>query len=188
LLAPNARERIKTMQELGRIAKASRRLGLVFRLGMWLTPALVAAFWLLVGQNSVLQRQLPVALDPGLPWPAQVWGFAVSMLPGAVAMYVLSQLSGLFRLYEQGQFFTQDNVAIFQRLGRAIIIWAASDFLRVTGLGLVLTLHRAAGQRLLVLSLSSDQVLLALIGLVVLTISWVMDEARKIEEDRALII
>ncbi|MFH1035388.1 MAG: DUF2975 domain-containing protein [Pseudomonadota bacterium] len=176
------------MDALRRIARSSRRLGLVFRLGMWLTPVLVATFWLWVGHNSVLQRQLPVPLDPDLPDWAKVWGFGVSMLPGAVVMYILALLGRLFRLYEQGQFFTSANVAIFQRLGWCILIWAASDFLRVAGLGIVLTLHRPAGQRLLVLSLGSDQILMALIGLVVLTIAWVMDEARKIEEDRALII
>jgi hypothetical protein len=79
-------------------------------------------------------------------------------------------------------------VAVFQRLGWSILAWAAADFLQTMGLGIVLTLHRAAGQRLLVVSLSSDQVLVALIGLVVVTISWVMDEARKIEEEQALIV
>jgi hypothetical protein len=176
------------MEGQRRIERASRRLGLVFRWGMLLTPALVAVFWLYVGQNSVLQRQLPVEMDPDLPELAKVWGFGVSMLPGAVVMYILAQLSRLFGLYEQGQFFTRANVAIFQRLGWSILAWAGCDFLRIVGLGIVLTLHRPAGQRLLVVNFSSDQVLMALIGMVVLTISWVMDEARKIEEERALII
>lgn len=176
------------MEALERIQRASRRLRRVFIWGVWLTPAAVALFWLSVGGNAAMQRQLPVALDSGLPPAAKLGGFLVSMLPGAVLMYILAQLSRLFGLYEQGSVFSRANVAIFQRLGWAILAWAASDFLQSAGLSIVLTLHHAPGQRLLVLSLSSGQVLAALMGLVVLTISWVMDEARKLAEDQALII
>ncbi len=176
------------MEGLERIQQASRRLGRVFRWGIVLTPVMVAIFWLYVGDNSVLGRQLPVELDPDLPDRAKLWGFAVSMLPGLVVMYILAQLSRLFRLYEQGIFFSRANVAIFQRLGWSILAWACADFLQTVGLGLVLTLHRAAGQRLLVISLSSDQALMALMGLVVVTVSRVMDQARKLEEEQALIV
>ncbi len=176
------------MEEMERIRKASRRLGMVFKLAVPLTPCIVALFWLLVEHNRLMQQQLPVVLDPNLPGMAKVWGFVVSMVPGAVLMYILVQLSRLFRHYEQGHFFTRANVAIFHRLGWSVLAWAAGDFLHITGLGIVLTLHRPAGQRLLVVNITSDQVLVVLIGLVVLTISWVMDEARKIEEEQALII
>lgn len=176
------------MEGMDRIKTASRRLGLVFRWVMLLTPAAVAVFWYFVDENSVMQRQLSVSLNPDLPALAKVWGVAVSKVPGAVLMYILAQLSRLFRLYEQGRFFTRANAALFRRLGWSILAWAGAAFLQTAGLGVVLTLHRPAGQRLLVLSLSSDEVLVALIGLVVLTISLVMDEARKIEEEQALII
>ena len=69
------------MDGMDRIKRASRRLGMAFRGAMLLTPALVAVFWLYVGQNTVLQRQLPVILDPDLPGLAKVWGFGVSMVP-----------------------------------------------------------------------------------------------------------
>jgi hypothetical protein len=147
-----------------------------------------AAFWVLVVDNEVLQRQLPVPLDPDLPRLARLGGFAISMIPGAVLMYILAQLARLFRLYEQGLYFTRANVAVFQRLGWSILAWNGATFLQTSGLGIVLTLHRPTGQRLLVLSLKSEEVMVALVGLVVLTISWVMDEARKIEEEQALII
>ncbi|MBI5523667.1 MAG: DUF2975 domain-containing protein [Desulfarculus sp.] len=176
------------MEGMEKIKRASRRLGLVFRWAIPLTPGLVALFWYLVGQNNLIERQLPVSLDPGLPPLAKVGGFAVSMLPGAVLMYILYQLGKLFRLYEQGSFFTRANVAIFHRLGWSTVAWVAGDFLHTVGLGIVLTLHRPAGQRLLVVNFTSEQALGVLAGLVLLTISWVMDEARKIEEEQALII
>lgn len=176
------------MEGLEQIQRASRRLDMLFRAGVWLTPALVAAFWYWVEQNPVLERQLPVGLDSGLPTLAKFWGFAASMLPGLVLMYIMTQLSHLFRLYHKGLFFTRANVAIFRRLGWCLLAWASADFLHFAGLGIVLTMHRPQGQRLLVLSLGSAQVLAALMGMVVVTVSRVMDEARKIEEEQALIV
>ncbi|MBI4797964.1 MAG: DUF2975 domain-containing protein, partial [Desulfarculus sp.] len=132
------------MEGMEKIKRASRRLGLVFRWAMLLTPAFVALFWLLVGENSLIERQLPVSPDQDLPRLAKVWGFAVSMVPGSVLMYILYQLGKLFRLYEQGSFFTRANVAIFHRLGWSTLAWVAGDFLHTVGLGIVLTLHRPA--------------------------------------------
>ena len=53
---------------------------------------------------------------------------------------------------------------------------------------IVLTLNRGPGQRLLVIGLDGGDLSGIFVGIVILIIAWVMDEARKIQEDQALII
>jgi len=59
---------------------------------------------------------------------------------------------------------------------------------RTSLLSVILTMGKPPGQRLLVVGLDSGDFTGVFVGVVVLIISWVMDEGRKIEEDQALII
>ena len=176
------------MEGMERIKRASRRLVWTFNFVLILTPIAVVLFWTQVGQQPSLARYLPVTLDENLPTWSRMLGLAVSLVPTSILMYATMQLSKLFRLYERGDIFARDNVRQYRSLGWSLIALGIAKFLNHTALSIVLTIHRPAGQRMLSIGINSDDVFLALIGMVVLTISWVMDEARKIEEEQSLII
>jgi Protein of unknown function (DUF2975) len=79
-------------------------------------------------------------------------------------------------------------VNCYRSLGRILMAWVACDVVNHTLLGIVLTLDRGPGQRLLVLGLDGGDFTGIFVGLAILIIAWVMDEARQIQEDQALII
>lgn len=177
------------MEALERVQRNSRRLRLVFAVLLALSPILTALFWALVGSgNQVLSRDLPVAVDPDIPLASLVTGFLVSLIPTGVVMYALYQLYKLFGLYCGGKVFAKENVACYRSLGWAIIYYALADFMGDILLGIVLTFHRGQGKRLLVVGLSSTEVFVLLAGICVLTIAWVMDEARKLKEEQELFV
>jgi len=79
-------------------------------------------------------------------------------------------------------------VDCFRGLGGALIVWVVCHIVRTTLLSVVLTMDNLPGQRMIVVALDSGDFTGIFVGVVVLIISWVMDEGRKIEEDQALIV
>ena len=110
------------------------------------------------------------------------------MIPMVVIIFGLRKLESLFSLYEQGLIFTESNVKCFRSLGRGLIVWVGCDVVRNSLLSIVLTLDNPPGHRVVTVGLGSADFTAVFVGIVVLIISWVMDEGRKIQEDQALIV
>lgn len=172
-----------------RLSKNSNRLRKIFRVLFVLSPLLNIAFWVGVGMgNDVLGHNLPVEVDPDIPASSLVFACALSMIPTGVFMYALYQLMKLFGLYSKGVIFASENVSAIRSLGKAIITWEIANFLTSIALGIVLTLHRGTGNRLLVIGMDNADLYALVAGFSVLTIAWVMDEARKLKEDQELFV
>jgi len=177
------------MDGLERLKRNSKRLRLVFAVLLVSLPILTGFFWVFVGTgNEVLSRNLPVEVDSNIPVTSLVVGFLVSLIPTGVVMYALFLLYKLFGLYYNGKVFAKENVACYRSLGWAIIYYALADFVSNILLGIVLTFHRGQGQRLLIISLSSTEIFVLIAGLCILSINWVMDEARKLKEEQELFL
>lgn len=183
------------MKNTHRITVASRRLrhtctGLIFFL-----PLASVLFWTFFNQLydpvSTLPTSmfpLPVRVSQDLPVTIRLLAIATEMIPMAAMIYGLLKLRELFGLYENGLIFTARNVACFRSLGRTLIAWVLCDVVKNSLLSVVLTLPNPPGQRVITLGLYSADFTAIFVGFVILIIAWVMDEARIIEEDQALII
>jgi len=89
----------------------------------------------------------------------------------ALGIFRAVLLNNLFRLYEQGIFFSARNVNYIRWLGgSAIVGWTISYRLQFL-------------QPEMVLSTTS-----AYVGLMLIFVAWIMDEGRKIQEEQALTV
>lgn len=178
---------LRVMDELERLSANSQRLRRVFMAFLLLLPVFNALFWVLVGMgNKVVTHNLPVTLDPEIPAYSLVLCFWVSMIPTSLIMYALYQLIKLFGYYGRGAMFARENVLAIRTLGKSIIAWEIANFLSSIVLGNLLTLHRVPSQRLLVVGVDHADIYALVAGFSVLTIAWIMDEARKIKEEQEL--
>ncbi len=179
------------MDNTQRITSVSRKfklicIGLIFSL-----PVISALFWLFFNQLYAMMGPmipLPVRLDHDLVAKTRFLAFLSDLLPLGVTLYGLLRLKDLFGLYEKGSIFTEENVNCFRSLGRTLIVWVACDVVSNSLLSIVLTLDNPPGRRMIAVGLNSGEFTGIFVGAVVLIISWVMDEARKIQEEQALII
>ena len=183
------------MENTQRITVASRRLrrtctGLIFFL-----PLMSLLFWIFFNQIYRQPSMLPTSMIP-LPAPVtqdlstltRLLAAATGMIPIMAMIYGLLKLRELFGLYEDGLIFTQKNVACIRSLGRALVAWVICDVVKNSLLSIVLTLPNPPGHRIITLGLYSADFTAIFVGIVILIIAWVMDEARKMQEDQALII
>ena len=183
------------MDNTQRITVASRRLRATCTGLIVVLPLLSALFWTffnqLYGPGSMVPTSmipLPVEVTQSLPGLIRLGAFVTNVIPLAAMIYGLLKLRELFRLYELGMIFTEKNVACFRSLGRVLVVWVLCDVVKNSLLSVVLTLPNPPGHRIITLGLYSADFAAIFVGIVILIIAWVMDEARKIQEDQALII
>jgi len=177
------------MDNLPRIKRLSALLGRISTLLFWAAPFLCALFWAFFNDLPLIMRA--AHLPPGsvdIPAANRALCFVVSLLPTGVAMYGFRTLRTLFGLYAAGEIFSPRNVCCYRGLGKTLLYWAGASFLNTPLTSLAMSAWMPPGQRHITVSIGSDELAALFMGAAVLVISWVMDEGRGIEEERALTI
>ena len=112
----------------------------------------------------------------------------VMMVPVAIMMFGLWNLRQLFAGFGAGRIFTIENtraLRIFAWSAMAVIV---VQFFTDGLLTVVLTLNNPPGQRVLALSLSTEQLVALFVGAVFVVIARVLEEGRKLADDNASIL
>jgi hypothetical protein len=182
------------MENTKRIAVASRRLRRICIGMIVVMPIASAFFWAFFNQiyssSSVPTSMisLPVPITEDLDGLTRLLAFLTELIPLTALIFGLRKLGELFRLYENGYIFTKKNVSCFRSLGRILIIWVICDVVKSPILSMVLTMDKPPGQHVITIGFYSADFIAIFVGIIILIIAWVMDEARLIKEDQALII
>ena len=138
--------------------------------------------------REALRSQLPVRVNGTLPVWSLLLGYVITLMQMGIVIYGLAWLRRLFGLYAEGLIFEHENVACLRRVSLAVIAWAPAKTVFNALIGIAVTLPNPPGQRLLTLGVDSDQVLALFGGFALLTISWVMEEGRKVTAEQSLIV
>ncbi len=178
------------MDNKERIIRASRRLKYICTALVFAVPLICILYWCFFNHVRHLPNManFPVPVTGDLPATARVLAFFTDLIPLSVFVYGVHVLGKLFRLYENGIIFAKANVDCFNRLGRAMIIWTACHIMNNSLISIALTLHHPPGQRMVTFGFEGSDFSALFVGATILTITWVMDEARKIKEDHELFI
>ena len=131
----------------------------------------------------VLEHSMPVSaltLDISLALAMTV------ALTFGIFFFGIHHFIKLFKLYEKGKIFTAENVFRLKMLGLALIIYfPVSLITRGLKLYVLLRLDKEFSIRLDHFFINFD---IFIIGLAVVLISWVMDEARKMNDEMEMVI
>lgn len=123
-----------------------------------------------------------------LSWKEKCLGFLVSLLPTTIDLIVLYCLIKLFRLYEQGEIFSINNVKYIRNIGYALLIGQLLNPIYQGLMGIVLTWNNPKGHRFAAISLDQTNLGILLVGLMVILISWIMTEGCRLREEQQLTI
>ncbi|MFH1137550.1 MAG: DUF2975 domain-containing protein [Pseudomonadota bacterium] len=181
---------------MGKIERLSRALRLAFRLILVLIPLFSLAFWWFfddfrrLGAVDMLHGVSLGGLNVPAPLPlsGKVLGFVVSAIPTGIDMAVIYLLSRLFGLYAQGEIFSAANVRYIKKIGYTLLLGQALSPVYQALVTTALTFHNPPGQRYIRIGLSSADVSTVTTALVVIVAAWIMDEARKLQDEQALVI
>ncbi|HEY9161161.1 MAG TPA: DUF2975 domain-containing protein [Desulfomonilia bacterium] len=178
------------MNAIERVQTLSKRLRVIFTVVLVLIPVIQILFWVFFNQlpKDMIPNDLPVAVQQNLPLSARLTALAASFITSGVAMACVYFLIRLFSLYEKAEIFTEGSVKCLRSLGRLILWLFAAGIVQQPLMSMALTLHNPPGQRIIRLGLSSDDIKILLIGIVVVLIAWVMDEGRVLYEEQQLTV
>ncbi len=170
------------MEKLQRQSKFIRIVG---QIAFWLAivAGITAIFALWLAPSSDLDINIDnvkFKIDQLLPWHRLLLTGIVIMVIGVVG-YGVRHFYRLFKLYEQGEIFGEDNVRHFAAIGKAMMMW----FLVRVLINLSMFAHAEYAEMKLNFNLSISSLI---IGIAIILISKVMDEGRKIREEQELTI
>lgn len=164
----------------------SKKISRLFQLFFISSPIFTIIFWLYP------EQMLSLGINP-FPIPQQevtfnglskLLGFGISLLPMMIVMTLFYLLIKLFKNYQKGEVFSQNNISYYKKLGKYLFLLACVNFLCTGLMSVALTFQNPHGQRFLCLSVGMAQILPILIGLVIIGISHVMNEASRLEEEQ----
>lgn len=173
-------------EKVNRIRKVSQFLKSVFGAITALIPVGVTAFWLCL--NSLHQYvQFPPFVHGQYPLsPTTQWlGLAASTFSVACIMSITWQLTKLFSFYSQGIIFTQNNTRCLKRMAFSILMYAPISVVVKTLITLNLSSQTTPKFEV---SVSTTELGYLLLGSIVMVISWIMEEARRLKSDCDLTI
>ncbi|WP_338669850.1 DUF2975 domain-containing protein [Pseudodesulfovibrio methanolicus] len=186
-----------------RIQRFARVFRAIFVAAFVLSPVIVATLWfsggeVLLGDGGSttiigLVRD-NVSLDAAhapafpLPWSQRWLGLAVSLIPLGPTMLCLWWLARLFGLFTAGEIFTGNTVKYIRRTGWTMLAGVILMPIHEALLTLVLTIHNPPGERLITISLESGDARDLLVAGIIILVSWIMDEGRKLRETDELTV
>lgn len=181
---------------MNRISKVSRVLRVVFLAIIILMPVINALVWINLEKISPiglakLFPSLPLDdLSIRMPLSAQtrVLGFLVMMIPTGIHMLAFFLLFRLFGLYARGEIFTEHAVGYIRKAGYTLLAVQAINPLHGALISLVLTMQNPAGMRAVSVGINSTDISGMIIAFLVVLVSWIMDEGRKLKEEESLVI
>lgn len=143
--------------------------------GVWLTPGAVEGLI----SRSVLPAGTPFTLDA----TTRTAGFVVGLVPTGLVLWGLWNALMLFRGFCRGAVFATPAGRRLRRMGIALLLLPAASLVASGVASVLLTIDNPPGQRALALSVSTDQLIIAVIGVLLVTVGWVMALAARIDEE-----
>lgn len=182
------------------MAAQNEKLARLLRLSAWLSHAARAVAILLLAANAAMWLVPEFAADAArnqsalkeapmtLTLEARLLALLVSSLYVGVLAFALLTVAQLFRAFAAGEILVPATGAMLRRLGLLLFLFAATSPLFRAAIGVIATIGNAPGQRTLAVSVSSNDVVLALIAALIVVLGHIMAEAARIAEDHQHIV
>jgi len=177
-----------------RIERLSAAGQWVTTLGLGVAAALVlAGGYLLVFEPAQFDRAVASVLVPDnvqVRFSAGLRGAAFLILLPVIALAVfwLLRARRLFIVFRRGEILTEETALLFVQIGWALVaLMPVSIVIRTLG-GLLATLNAGIGNQHLAIGLGSEQLMALILGLLLVVVGRILEEATRISDDHRLII
>lgn len=167
------RRRVASLTALTRTAAQALAIAL---------PVLTAGYW---GLASGAEIALAAGLGPApleLDVAGRIGAATLSVLPVLALSWGLWRLAATLRLFSTGRPFAPEAARGLRDFGTGILICAVLKPIAAAALSVLVTW---AGPKALAISISSDTLLLLLLGAVMTLMGWALGEAAVLAEENA---
>lgn len=158
-----------------------------------LLPFLEAGYWISSGYPFLEPWFQAEPLPVFGSWPVgwndlsggqKFLGFLSNLIPLVFSMSALFFLAKLFASMERLQLFAGENAHYVRKAGWALLWGQMLHPISVACLSLSLTYRNPVGERNLSISIGTNELAMIAIGLTLLLLSWILEEASVMNEDQ----
>lgn len=186
-----------------KIQKLSGTLKTTFKILAVITPIFICLQWLLIDWQPIktlVQERIilkPIATPDGLvnlgnielSLTTKILALLCNLLTAFPYIFGCVLLHKLFINYQKGKIFISDNISIYKKLGKLSFIHGILCIpLSETILILVATSVNPPGHRCLQIGFGTPSLEAILCGLLVIVISWVMQQGQTLQEENQLTV
>lgn len=170
---------------MNKIQTLSTRLRFIFQVAFYLIPLLSVIYWVTISENLINHLSLTtmplesVALTPS----SRLLALLITAIPMGILMFIFYQLAYVFKNYTKGLVFCLENAQTYKKIGLALFMLALANFLTDPLISVVLS-HQAVGEQILSIGLGVGQVYPVIFGLALYIISFIMEEAHRIDQEQ----
>ncbi|MDF1791398.1 MAG: DUF2975 domain-containing protein [Thalassobaculaceae bacterium] len=176
------------MAELRAMEDRRARLRRLARVMLWVSlllavlgPVVLIAVW--GWFEAVAPSVLPGLRLGDLSTLDRIGGYGISLVPAAIGMWGFLNLARLFGRFAQGDLFDTDNATRLRRFALSLLGVVPAKVVAHALLSVWLTRDAAAGAHQLQISLSSTDVVLLAIGMLMVALATVLREAAEIADE-----
>ncbi len=179
---------------MNQIQKVSRCFRYLFLVVLVFLPILQVGFWLTDGQLFGVKewlrgfdlQMIPPNLPPLSTLSSEIkfFGFLINCIPMAFTMVVVFFIQRLFKLYEEMKIFSESNVQCIRKIGWTLLCAQMAQPIYQVLITFVLSFHNPVGQRVVALDFDQDNLMGIFWGFLLILVSWIMNEGRKLEEEQ----
>lgn len=191
---------------MNKIQKTSRYIGHLLNIMLMLIPIFILAQWFLLSfndpnnfgiVNTILSYAKGIQTPSGYVSLQNITWTPSSLLIGVISDFIqiipftigICILKKIFKAYQAGNIFTLTNAIAYKKLG---FLFLADAFI-ASPLGeslmlLATTLNNGVGHRILSIGFGTPNLSQIFYGTIVIMVSWVMQEACKINAEQELTI
>jgi len=174
------------MRQSDRIARLSRRMALACRLLAYGLPLAICGLWLTI--EHMQGQDYPARFLIDLTIWDRAGGLAIGLLAYSVTFWGLINLARLFQRFSRGETLDRRAAKHLQRFALAVLLFPLVRMVSSTLTIPWLSRDAPPGQGMLSISLSSDGIAFIVVGLLLVTLSWVLAQAADVAEDQKLIV
>lgn len=171
---------LRTSTWLSHAAKIAALMLLAANAAMWLVPDFTAD--VVRAQSSI--GTAPVKMTLGVRAAALV----VSTVYVGLMALALWTVASLFASFAAGAIFVPETGTRLRRLGILLLLFAVVSPLIRAIIGLIVTIGNDEGQRMLAISISSQDIIVALVAALLIALGHIMAEAARIADDNRQIV
>ena len=180
---------------MNKIQRVSKFFKWLFIITGIVLPVLLIIYWFHAPESittehpALIMNDIPTnikILHP-LSSTTKLLGFAISLMPLAVNLFILYFLIHLFQLYQQCEIFSLRNVRYIKKIGYTLFIGQLivnPIYEALLSAALTLGNPRVSHERMAAISFSGTNVAILITALLIILISWIMAEGHQLAEDQ----
>ncbi len=113
---------------------------------------------------------------------------AIQFMPISITILICHKLAKLFRLYEQGDLFEEENIKLIKSISIYMILGELFQLLYQPLISAALSFNNPIGERVANISFGTTNITTLITACIILVASWVVEEANRLKSDSHLTI